>query len=154
MKAVCGLMLGALWCAGALAGEYSLSVHGLTHHFSQCKEMDHCQSVNTGLGLNVRRDNGWEFRGGFYRNSHNKKSTYLLASREGCRGAWCAGIAGGVVTGYVTYKVLPAVFPFLSYTLPGGVRLDSTFVPGLSVNHKTSPAFIGFSLEIPLGGGR
>ena len=90
----------AIAATSATAADYSVVVHGASHHFTERAQGNWNQS-NLGLGLRSEFDKDLAAQVGFYHNSENKGSLYALADYTPLHlGPVSVGAFAGVATGY------------------------------------------------------
>jgi hypothetical protein len=88
---------------------------------------------NYGAGIEQTITDRWTVAGGWYRNSEYRGSAYGYA-RYGVYkdGPWDLGIGTGLVTGYESYTVAPALFPEICYSYLCVVALPQVKTNGAS----------------------
>lgn len=131
----------ALVASAPVAAQWSVQINGLSHHASS---RDFRKS-NPGLGLRYQFTPAWSAAGGFYRNSYDRRSTYLVGQWEPLAlGPVRAGVFAGYVSGYTMRYPLAAGFMLTTQTQP--VSLTVRLVPGIG-KHTTTLSFeLGVSL--------
>jgi len=93
----------------------SLQLHGASHHVNAKRTFN---EANLGLGLRYQQSNTVSFQGGFYDNSVNKTTVYLLAQWEPLSlGSFRAGVFGGVASGYQLPVVAGGMVSYKAITL-------------------------------------
>jgi len=127
------------------ASSLSLSIHGVSQHYSQPRRNREYNEVNVGVGLNVDHARRFRTHFGYYRNSLDHGSFYLGASSEVCRLSVCLGGNLIAITGY-THEIVGGVLPVLSYVRED-YRMNFVYVP--EVRGRT-PAVAFYSIEVPI----
>jgi hypothetical protein len=88
---------------------------------------------NYGAGLEQTVTDRWTVAGGWFRNSEYRGSTYGYVRYAVYKsGPWDIGVAGGLVTGYVSYTVAPSLFPEVCYSYICAVALPQVKTTGAS----------------------
>ena len=92
------------WAAAASAQDYSVVVHGLSHHAEQ-RPAGKWNEVNTGLALRYAPDADLAYQVGLYRNSIDLNSVYALSDWTPLH----VGVIsfGGFAGGATGYKARP-----------------------------------------------
>lgn len=105
-KIITALALAA--CAiTASAADYSLVIHGVSHHFSE-RQHGKWNELNYGAALRVGINSDLSAQAGVYRNSESATSAYALADYAPIHiGAISLGAFGGVATGYEARNLTP-----------------------------------------------
>jgi hypothetical protein len=72
---------------------------------------------NYGAGIEQTITDRWTIAGGWFRNSEYRGSAYAYGRYAVYKnGPWDIGVGAGLVTGYESYAVAPAVFPEACYS--------------------------------------
>jgi hypothetical protein len=101
MKAIIAAILLATGVS-ASAGELSLQLHGFSKHAAPRPGSASWNEKNYGLGLRYQIDEDWGVQGGFYKNSINNDTVYLLGQWTPVHmGPVAVGAFGGLATGYL-----------------------------------------------------
>ena len=88
---------------------------------------------NYGAGIEQTITDRWTVAGGWYRNSDYRGSAYGYARYSVYNnGPWDIGVAGGLVTGYEPYTVVPTLFPEVCYSYLCAVALPQVKATGAS----------------------
>ena len=89
---------------------------------------------NYGAGIEQTITENWTLAGGWYRNSEYRGSAYAYGRYAVYKnGPWDIGVAGGLVTGYNTYKVAPMAFPEVCYSYLCAIAIPQVNANGASV---------------------
>lgn len=93
----------------------AILVHGMSRHNGMLTNQPQ-HETNWGLGYSKTLNSNHSLAGGFYRNSENRQSRYLLHDHKLYEsGNWQFGFLSGVVTGYSQRKYLPLLVPKLCW---------------------------------------
>ena len=101
MKVALALLL--VLVAGAACAESSvhLQLHGASHHFYEREGGVPWNEKNLGLGVRYQHDPMWGIQAGFFDNSVNRTTTYVIAQFSPIViGRTSAGVYAGFATGY------------------------------------------------------
>ena len=147
---ICGLSLltSALHAEQVRVGGWQLQTGGLSYHIPRGHEFN---EVNLGLGLEYRWTEHTAVSFGFFRNSNNRNSRYVLAQYHpwefnGVR----FGVTGGIVNGYSGLrngKFGPIAMPSFSVQWKHA-GINVAIVPPTKIN--SAAFFVGIKIPIPI----
>jgi len=136
MKTILAILLAAL-VNQALAETY-IQVNGVSVH-----DKSGFNGFNYGAGIEHTVADRWTVAGGWFRNSEYRGSAYAYGRYAVYKnGPWDIGIGAGLVTGYESYAVAPALFPEVCYSYFCAVALPQVKTSGASA--------LAFHLRIPI----
>lgn len=145
----------SLLAPAAQAARLSLDVNVAAYHTQAWARRDLNQR-NPGLGVEWRYQPDASFLAGFYRNSYDRTSAYVLGAWTPLRASALdlrvrAGLVGGVLTGYRRDEVPVeplAAGGLLTLRVAQGVGANLVIVPPVGSNG----GFIGLQIVFPLPG--
>jgi hypothetical protein len=89
--------------------------------------------LNYGAGIEHAVADRWTVSGGWFCNSEYRSSTYAYTRYAVYKGgAWDIGVGAGLVTGYESYPIAPALFPEACYSYFCVVALPQVKTSGAS----------------------
>lgn len=141
--------------AASAATTFSLDVNLASYHLEHWARRDLNQH-NLGLGATAHFNRDWSVSAGWYRNSYQRGSTYVLANwtplHWSMPAGWslAAGVTGGLDSGYRSDEL--ATEPLVGAGLlrviaPKGWAINLTGVP--NAPHGRS-GFIGMQVSMPI----
>lgn len=136
------LLAAALAVAAPVASaQWSLQITGVSQHASS----QSFREGNPGLGLRYDLSDAWSLQSGWYRNSYNRRSNYVVAQWQPLTvGPVKAGVFAGYVSGYDLR--VPAAAGLMLTTRTSPLSLTMRLVPGIG-KHTTTLSFeLGVSL--------
>jgi|GEM_PF-3479190 len=155
MKILALLLLSVLLLAApaAQAADLSLDVNVAAWHTQAWARHDLNQR-NPGLGLEYRLRPRWSALTGFYRNSYDRTSVYLLSAWTPLRGSLLglrmgAGLVGGLLTGYRRSEASCeplALGGLLTLRNAQGAGVNLFIVPPVG----SDGGFVGLQIVVPL----
>lgn len=135
-----GLIFG-MSSAQAAEPAWHLQLHGFSKHQGDREWNER----NPGLGIRYQHNPEWGFQGGFYRNSRNVRTEYLLAQwtpvgTETLR----FGIFGGYASGYTT--PWPGIAGFMAtWQATNRISVGVRWIPRINQN---IPGVLGFEAGV------
>jgi hypothetical protein len=98
---------------------------------------------NYGAGIEHAVADRWTVAGGWFRNSEYRGSAYAYGRFAVYKNkSWDIGVGAGLVTGYESYTVVPALFPEVCYSYFCAVALPQVKTSGASA--------LAFHLRVPI----
>jgi hypothetical protein len=98
---------------------------------------------NYGAGIEHAVADRWTVAGGWFRNSEYRGSAYAYGRYAVYKNkSWDIGVGAGLVTGYESYTVAPALFPEVCYSYFCAVALPQVKTSGASA--------LAFHLRVPI----
>jgi hypothetical protein len=127
----------------AIATNFSLAQTYVQINGASIHDRPGFNGFNYGAGVEHTVADRWTVAGGWFRNSEYRGSTYAYARYAVYKGGeWDIGIGAGLVTGYESYAVAPALFPEACYSYFCVVALPQVKTSGASA--------LAFHLRLPI----
>lgn len=129
-----------------MADDY-LTANLASYHFNR-EHAKHLNERNYGIGYEKKLDD-LRYMLGLYNNSYGNNSLYGLVGYTPLHyGNLSAGLAGGLVSGYMKYPI-PAAGGMLTYE-NGKHGANLTMIPPATVNGKKTEGFAGLQYKYKL----
>ena len=126
MKPLLAILLAIF--IGQASAETYIQINGVSVH-----NRPGFNGFNYGAGIEHVVADRWTVAGGWFRNSEYRGSAYAYGRYAVYKsGPWNIGIGAGLVTGYNSYTVAPALFPEACYSYFCVVALPQVKTSGAS----------------------
>ena len=145
----CAAVVAIFWSPLCRAADWSLDVHGASHHFGKRADGSRFNERNIGIGGEYEASRELGFGTGAYRNSIDRTSAYVLTRWTPLEIAgWRGGAVGGFVTGYDYNGGGPVPMAALAVITPEWQRMSVQVIGVPGGIHPKLTGFVAASLRV------